>query len=87
MSGFKLYVYRVLVALDRLANAVLGGRDTETISSRVYRNARKGYWYARLLECFLNLLFSPWDEEHCRESYENELNRVNVPAVETPSKE
>lgn len=76
------YLYRVLVALDRLCNALLNGRDTETMSSRVYRNSVKGYWYAKVAEVILNFIFSPWGADHCKTSYENERDRVNVPEVD-----
>lgn len=38
MSAGDPYYLRVLLAIDRLANALLGGDDTETISSRSGRH-------------------------------------------------
>ncbi len=38
----KQYLYNVAVALDRLGNAILWGRYSETLSSRTFRNAVKG---------------------------------------------
>lgn len=77
----KTYTYRVLVALDRLCNALLNGRDTETMSSRVYRNSVKGYWYAQAAVFILDILFKPWDEHHCKESWENAYAKGDAPPI------
>ena len=67
----KEYVYNIAVSLDRLANAILFGRYSETLSSRIYRNSVKGYWYAKAGVVILDFIFKPWGESHCKESYEN----------------
>lgn len=57
------YAYRVAIAVDRLANVLLGGAVGETISSRAYRSD----W--RLVCLVLNAFFF-WEEDHCKASYE-----------------
>ena len=63
------YVRRLLIAVDQLLNAVLGGWPDETLSSRAWRWELAGVrsWPRRLIDA----LFFP-EEEHCRESYESE---------------
>jgi hypothetical protein len=64
-------VKQVLIALDQLANAIIGGMADETISARAYR---KGW---KRLESFINWLFR--DESHCRDSYNSEMLRSQLP--------
>lgn len=73
----KEYVFNVAVGLDQLCNTVLGGHPDETISSRCYRNSTK-YWYAKAARWVLDLLFSPWGDEHCKQAYETELKRSQL---------
>lgn len=76
----KQYIKNVLIAIDQLVNTLLKGEPDETMSSRVYRNwIKHGYWYCgaavKILDCVFGLL---GDEEHCKNSYENELNRTHL---------
>lgn len=67
---------QVLIAFDQLVNALCGGWADETLSSRAWR------WYVsgkRLWPCvWLDRLFF-WDSHHCRESYESERRRLQMP--------
>lgn len=55
---------RIMLASDRLANAVFGGSDRETISSRSYRGKNEGVrgW------CLLCRLLDAIDKNHCEKS-------------------
>lgn len=55
---------RIMIAADRMANAVFGGDDRETISSRAWRGTQEGVkgW------CLLCRLLDALDREHCRRS-------------------
>jgi hypothetical protein len=55
---------RIMLASDRLANAVFGGSDRETISSRSYRGQREGVrgW------CLLCRLLDLVQKDHCRKA-------------------
>jgi hypothetical protein len=48
----KRYVWGVLIALDQLINALLGGDPDETVSSRCAKNQHKAHWrvLGRVLE-------------------------------------
>lgn len=63
------YIRRLLIAVDQLLNAVLGGWPDETLSSRAWRWELAGVrsWPRRLIDALLFL-----DVNHCRESYESE---------------
>lgn len=77
----KSYCKRVLIAIDQLCNAVIGGSPDETMSSRVWRNSLKGYWYAKVGVKILDAVFSLFgDKDHCRVSYENEMTRKQLGA-------
>lgn len=74
-SKLKLYAYHNLIAIDQLFNALTGGAADETLSSRTYRGAilvsePKKRWV--IIHKVINFLF--FDKDHCKESYESELN-------------
>lgn len=65
----------VAVALDQLVNAICRGFSDETISSRAHRRRLAG---KPLLANLIDALFF-WDKDHCKESYENERLRKQLP--------
>ena len=62
----KSYGRRVAVAIDQLFNALLGGDEDETISSRAEKARRKGKRWGCVLCRFLDWL----DPNHCTNSIE-----------------
>jgi len=65
--------FRFLISLDQMANVVLwNGMPDETISARAWREQDTS------LIKFLNLLFF-WQENHCKECYEWEQQRDDMP--------
>ena len=69
MPGDIGYCKAVLIALDQLGNAILGGWPDETFSSRCWRWDVDGktHWPRKAVD----LLF--WfDRDHCRESFISE---------------
>ena len=81
-SKLKTWGYHVLIAIDQLFNALIGGAADETLSSRTYRRAvltqskPKKRW--RVLYKIINGLF--FDKNHCRTAWESEVNRKQYPA-------
>ena len=69
-------VKQVLIALDQLANTLLGGWADETLSARCYRVERSGgpAWP----RCVIDTLFF-FDPAHCETSYIAELKRQQLP--------
>lgn len=76
----KQYTRFVLIAVDQLLNAVLGGYADETLSSRIWRNASKPKPRRRWVLALkvVNGLFF-WQGNHCREAYEMEQMRRHLP--------
>ena len=66
----------ILIALDQLVNALAGGWPDETLSSRAWRWSKDGKrdWPRKLVDGLLC-----WDKDHCRESYESERLRRQLP--------
>lgn len=54
-------VFRILVALDQLVNALLNGYPDETISSRAAKAARRGARWG----CVLCKILHWFDRDHC----------------------
>lgn len=80
-SKLKLWGYHVIVAIDQLFNALIGGAADETLSSRTYRGAMlatkpRKRW--RVLYRMINGLF--FDKNHCKTAYESEVTRRQYPA-------
>lgn len=78
--NLKNWLYHIVIAIDQLFNALLGGAADETLSSRTYRGAMladkpKKRW--RVLYKLINGLF--FDSKHCKTAYESELNRKQYP--------
>lgn len=74
------YWKAVLVALDQLVNAILGGWPDETFSSRCWRWSLAGRdWPRRIVDSLLWL-----DSNHCQESYESERLGRQLPPEARP---
>ena len=70
MPGEMRYGKAVLIGVDQLANAILGGWPDETLSSRCWRLSLAGRdWPRRMVDGLARIL---GDRDHCRESYESE---------------
>lgn len=63
------YLWNLLIAIDQLLNAVLGGDPDETISSRMGRWRYLGGWRARIAKPVCWLL-NAVDPGHCADSVE-----------------
>ena len=79
-SKLKIWGYHVLIAIDQLFNALIGGAADETLSSRTYRGAMlapkpRKRW--RVLYRMINGLF--FDKNHCKTAYESEVTRRQYP--------
>ena len=68
------WVFRVLVAIDQLGNALADGNPDATISARVGYHSLKieGYtkYYWKAMEKIINFAFRPLDgDNHCLQAY------------------
>lgn len=69
---------QLLIAVDQLANAVLGGSADETLSARAWRAEQSGRVFGRIFRPVIDGLFF-WDADHCRDSFQSELERRHLP--------
>lgn len=60
------YFFNILLGLDQLANAILGGDPQETISSRADKAMREGKRWG----CILCKVLSLIQKDHCQKSVE-----------------
>ena len=67
--------FQVLVALDQLVNALIGGFADETLSSRAHRRRLRGKGGVAWV---IDHIFF-WQDEHCKTAYESELERAQLP--------
>lgn len=68
--------FQIAVALDQLINAIFGGYADETVSSRSHRAYADGK--RKWTRDVINAVFF-WQDDHCREAYESELKRNQLP--------
>ena len=70
------YIKNVLIALDQLLNALIGGWCDETLSSHAYRMdvERNRKTVRRIID---TVLF--FDGDHCYQSYLSEIERRQLP--------
>jgi hypothetical protein len=69
----RTYILHVLIALDQLVNALIGGLPDETLSSAAYRSHRQGYFWGRVWMPVLDWVFLPLDgPKHCYRAYLSE---------------
>lgn len=65
--GNKDHARRVALGVDQAFNALLGGSEDETMSSRIGRGARDGEGWALMLAPVVDFVFG---KNHCAESIE-----------------
>lgn len=81
---FIEHVKQFLIALDQVLNTIFGGWADESLSSRAYRlEQERGRKWARVI--IDSLLF--FDKDHCKESYESEILRRQLPPAMREKKE
>lgn len=67
----------VAIAVDQLANAILGGYASESISARCWR--LRDYRPYKTMRAVIDRIFF-WQPGHCKASYEAQVARRNMPA-------
>ena len=63
------------VAIDQLAYVLLtlgAGSPDETLSAAAWRTEQTGKLGGRIFRPLIDLLFRPFEREHCRKAYESE---------------
>lgn len=81
--NIKRRIKHLFIALDQLAwvVATLGhGYPDETTSAAAYRMESKGKIAGKILRPLIDLLFCPFEKEHCFNSYLSEINMKHLPS-------
>lgn len=80
MGWLSRFALQVLVAVDQLANAILGGMADETLSARAHRMRAKGQpvwgWTAAAIDA---LFFWQRNPGHCERAHLAEVKRRQLP--------
>ena len=75
----KNYVIQVLISIDQVLNALLGGSADETLSARAWRAEQKGRVFGLFFRPLIDsILF--FDPDHCYTSYLSEFYRRQLPS-------
>ena len=78
----KQRILNVLIALDQLAYVLvtLGARHPdETLSAAAWRTEQAGKLGGRIFRPLIDLLFRPFEKDHCRKAYESERRGSQLP--------
>lgn len=77
----KHYVLQVLIALDQLFCALIGGWADESLSSYAYRLERAGKPWGKIWRPLTDWLFYvlAGQQDHCYQSYIAERQRAHLP--------
>lgn len=71
------YLKNILIAVDQLANTLIGGQPDETISAKAYRmRVEHNSIPWKNMEKLINFLF--FDEKHCEKSAFSEKSRRQI---------
>lgn len=70
------YLINILIAFDRMINAIINGDPDETLSSVAFRKNRDGTGWKFTMP-FINWLFT--NEDHCKHAYDYDRNRTLKP--------
>ena len=78
------YARKILISVDQLGNAIIGGYPDETLSARAYRWRRDGK--TAIPAIVINALFF-WQGNHCYSAYKSEIKRRQLPPEYRKGKE
>lgn len=80
MAALKLYLLNILIAIDQLGTALVGGFPDETLSSYAYRmrlEHKPSGMFADWIDAVALAVFGQHD--HCRKAYQYERTRAQTP--------
>lgn len=73
------YIWNILVALDQVLTALLGGWPDESLSSYAYRLEQQGKVWGKVFRPAIDWLFSWYEADHCQNSFQAEKLRHHMP--------
>lgn len=66
------YILNILIALDQLVNAMIGGYPDETLSASAWLGEQQGKIIPCIMRPVIDLLFWPIERDHCSKAYHAE---------------
>ena len=82
------WLLQLLIAIDQLGNALLGGWADETLSSRAWRTEQKGRVLGQLLRPVIDGLFRLIGQKsHCYDAFQSERKQRQSPPEAREPKE
>lgn len=78
----KQRLLNLAVAIDQLAYVLVtlgAGHPDETLSAAAWRTEQSGKLGGRIFRPLIDLLFLPFEREHCRNAYESEKHGAQLP--------
>ena len=69
---------QVFIAIDQLANTLLGGYADETLSARAWRAEQDGKIFGKIFRPLIDTIFF-FDKDHCYTSYLSEVHKRHFP--------
>jgi len=76
-------IKNILIGLDQFLWVLLtlgGGSPDETISAASWRLEQEGRLFGRVMRPIIDWLASPWEADHCWESFVSEVKRSQLPS-------
>ena len=83
----KQRLLNIGIAVDQLLYVLLtfgAGSPDETLSAAAYRTERDGKWLGRVFRPLIDLLFAPFERDHCRMAFESEVYGRHLPKEYRP---
>lgn len=78
----KQRLLHIGIAVDQLLYVLLtlgAGSPDETLSAAAYRTEQAGKWLGRVFRPLIDLLFWPFERDHCETAYLSELRGLHLP--------
>ena len=83
----KQRLLNTLIALDQLAYVLLtlgAGSPDETLSAAAWRTEKKGRLLGQIFRPVIDLLFLPFERDHCYRAYISEQRGAQLPKEYRP---
>lgn len=73
------YLLNILIAIDQMMNALIGGAPDETLSASAYLGEREDKILAKIARPIIDFLFRPFEKEHCKKAFHAERLGLQLP--------
>jgi hypothetical protein len=73
------YILNVLIAIDQLVNALIGGYPDETLSASAWLGEQQGKFFPCIFRPLIDFLFLPIERNHCANAYFSEFKGTQRP--------